>query len=299
MMRNFSKLLFVLLAWAMASPSAAEAKVVLVITADQTDYIWAAGGAIAAMIDEGATAYLVRVTNDDKDSWELSPEETASRARSENGEAAKILGIKEVQSLGYRAGELGGVSPTEIRDRLIFFVRLYKPDVMFIPNPYAEYIEVLDRFYTGQGAEEARRAAALENFQPPHAEAGLKTHITPELYYYAQPADPRRREPESTATFVPQPKTVDIAKTFGRKLRAAQALKTANHSLAMRIKDRLDSTSRRLPLLDQVNGESIDRLVEINIAKLAEIAADGTTFKQAENFHYAGVEYQIPSKYRQ
>jgi LmbE family N-acetylglucosaminyl deacetylase len=299
MMRKFSQLLFALALWAFTGASTAEAKVVLVVTADQTDYVWAAGGTIAAMIDEGATAYLVRVTNDDKDSWELSPEETASRARSENEEAAKILGIKEVQSLGYRAGELGGVSPTEIRDRLIFYVRLYKPDVMFIPNPYAEYVEVLDRFYTGQAAEEARRAAALENFQPPYAEAGLKTHITPELYYYAQPVDPRRREPESTATFVPQPKTVDIAKTFDRKLRAAQALKTANHSLAMRINERLESTGRRLSLLDTVNEDSINRLVEINLIKLAEIAAEGTSFKRAEQFHYACVEYQIPAKYRQ
>jgi LmbE family N-acetylglucosaminyl deacetylase len=299
MMRIFSKSILALILCALFSAFAAEAKVVLVITADQTDYIWAAGGTVAAMIDDGATAYLVRVTNDDKDSWELSPEETASRARSENEEAAKILGIKEVQSLGYRAGELGGVSPTEIRDRLIFYVRLYKPDVMFIPNPYAEYVEVLDRFYTGQAAEEARRAAALENFQPPYAEAGLKTHITPELYYYAQPVDPRRREPESTATFVPQPKTVDIAKTFDRKLRAAQALKTANHSLAMRINERLESTGRRLPLLDTVNEDSINRLVEINLIKLAEIAAEGTSFKRAEQFHYAGVEYQIPGKYRQ
>jgi len=168
---------------------------------------------------------------------------------------------------------------------------------MVIPNPYAEYVEVLDRFYTGQAAEEARRAAALENFQPPYSDVGLKTHITPELCYYAQPVDPRRLEPESTATFVPQPKAVDIAKTFGRKVRAAQALRTANHSLAMRIKERLDSTDRRLPLLDQVNEESINRLVEINITKLAEIAAEGTSMKQAEHFHYAGVEYQIPSKY--
>jgi LmbE family N-acetylglucosaminyl deacetylase len=138
MMRIFSKSILALILCALFSAFAAEAKVVLVITADQTDYIWAAGGTVAAMIDDGATAYLVRVTNDDKDSWELSPEETASRARSENEEAAEILGIKEVQSLGYRAGELGGVSPTEIRDRLIFYVRLYKPDGMFFPNPYAD-----------------------------------------------------------------------------------------------------------------------------------------------------------------
>jgi len=273
-------------------------KVVLVITADASDYVLAAGGTIAKILDDGATGYLVRVTNDDKDSWKLTPEETARRTREESEKAAKILGFKEVESLGYRAGELGGVSPTELRDRILFYVRLYKPSVMFIPNPYAEYVEVLDRFYVGQAAEDARRAASLSNYQPPFAVVGLETHVTPELYYYAQPFDSRRREPESTATFVPQPKIVDIASTFGKKLAAAQALKTINHSMAMRIKDRLETTGRRLPL-DEVDEASVSKLVEINVRKLAEIAAQDTDHAQAEEFHYAGVEYQIPTKYLQ
>jgi hypothetical protein len=69
--------------------------------------------------------------------------------------------------------------------------------------------------------------------------------------------------------------------------------------MAMRIKDRLESTGRRLPLLDKVDDDSIGKLVEINIRKLAEIAAQDTDFSQAEELHYAGVEYQIPSKYLQ
>jgi LmbE family N-acetylglucosaminyl deacetylase len=277
--------------------AAAEGKVILVITADASDYVLAAGGTVAKMVEDGATAYLVRMTNDDKDSWDLSPEETALRTRRESEEAAKVLGIREVISLGYRAWELGGVSPTELRDRLLFYVRLHKPDIMFIPNPYAEYVEVFDRFYTGQAAEEARRAATMPNFQLPLAAVGLETHVVPELYYYAQPLDPRRREPETTATFVPQPKVMDISATFAKKLRAAQALKTINYSMAMRIRERLEATGRRLPLLDTVNDEAVNKLVEINVGKLAEIAARETNYRQAEEFHYAGVEYQIPSKY--
>jgi len=300
--RHFSMILLcasLLLVFGAGTAPAADQKVVLVITADASDYILAAGGTIARLLDEGAEGYLVRVTNDDKDSWDLSPEETARRTREESETAAKILGFREVESLGYRAGELAGVSPTELRDRILFYIRLYKPAIMFIPNPYAEYVEVLDRFYVGQAAEDARRAASLSNYQPPFAVVGLETHITPELYYYAQPFDPRRREPESTATFVPQPKVLDIASTFDKKLRAAQALKTINHSMAMRIKDRLESTGRRLPLLEEVNEVSVSKLVEINVRKLAEIAAKDTEHTQAEEFHYAGVEYQIPTKYLQ
>src|SRR5688572_26210287 len=162
-MMTMRLLFFVFIGFVCEAAQSAGKPVVLVITADASDYILAAGGTIAGMIDKGADAYLIRVTNDDKDSWNLSPEETAQRTRSESEAAARILGIKEVISMGYRAGELASVSPTELRDRLIFYIRRYKPNTLFIPNPYAEYNEVLDRHYTGTAAEEARRGAALEN----------------------------------------------------------------------------------------------------------------------------------------
>jgi LmbE family N-acetylglucosaminyl deacetylase len=272
---------------------------ILIVTADASDYILAAGGTIASRTLQGERAILVRVTNDDKDSWDLGPEETSSRTRAESEAAAKILGVARVIHLGYRAGELGGVSPTELRDRLMFYIRLYKPDVMFIPNPYAEYVEVLDRHYTGMAAEEARRIAALRNHQPPHAAVGLEPHVTRELYYYAQPFDPRRREAESTETFVPQPVVKDIASSFDRKLQAALSLKTINHAMAMRIRERLDSTGRRLPLLDTVNDQSVRQLVEINVRKLAEIAAKDSPHRQAEEFLYAGPAFQVPASFRQ
>jgi len=281
-----------------AGAAAADPKVVLVITADASDFVHCAGGTIATMVERGAAAHLIRVTNDEKDSWRLSPEETARRVREEVEQAARALGIEKVHHLGYRAGELASVSPTELRDRIAFYVRLLKPDVMFLPNPYAEYVEVLDRYYTGSAAEEARRAASLANYQPPFAQVGLEPHFVPELYHYAAPVDPRRREPESTATFVPQPVTRDIAAAFDRKLRAALALRTINYSLAMRIRQRLEETGRRLPLLDTVDDAAVAKLVEINLRRLAAIGAEKTAFQLAEEFHYAGLDYQIPQKYR-
>ena len=278
--------------------SAVGAKTILVVTADASDYVLAAGGTIGSMIERGDRAILLRVTNDDKDSWNLVPEETARRTREESEAAAKILGIEKVIALGYRGGELGGVSPTELRDRILFYIRLHKPDVLFIPNPYTHYNEVLDRFYTGQAAEDARRAASLRNHQPPLEATGLEPHLTPEIYYYAQPFDPRRREAESTPTFAPQPKIADIAGIFAKKVRAAQALKTIQYATAMRIKQRLESSGRRLPLLDQVNDKTVAQLVEINVRGLGEIAAKDSKFQLAEEFQYAGREYQIPAKLR-
>lgn len=282
----------------MAAASILPAQSVLVVTADASDYILAAGGTLARMAATGAKVTLVRVTNDDKDGWNLAPEEAASRTRRESEHAAKLLGIGKVVHLGYRAGELGGVSPTELRDRILFYVRSAKPDVMFIPNPYAEYVEVIDRHYAGLAAEEARRIAPLGNHQPPHAIVGLGTHTVRELYYYAQPLDPRRREAEGPAQFVPQPVVKDIAGTLSRKTQAAQALATVNQGMAMRLRDRLESTGRRLPLLDQPTPTAIARLVEINVRGLAELSAKDSPHKLAEEFHYAGPDYQLPASLR-
>jgi LmbE family N-acetylglucosaminyl deacetylase len=288
-----------ILGFFLALTLAAQSPVVLVVTADASDYLLSAGGTIAEMIDKGATAYLIRVTNDEKDSWDLSPEETALRTRAESEQAARILGVKEVVSLGYRAGEMAGVSFTEIRDRLIFYIRLYKPRVLFIPNPYNEYDRVLDRYYAGWAAEDAWRSAGFGNYAPPLGEAGLASHQTAELYYYGQPFDPRRREAESTATFVPEQKTIDISAYLARKVKAIQALRTINYSMAQRLNGRLTETGRRLRLLDTIDDDSVNRLAQKNVEGLAAIAAEGTGYHAAEEFHYAGLRFRIPSKYLQ
>jgi len=274
------------------------AQSVLVITADSSDYVLAAGGTLASMAEKGASVVVIRVSNEEKDAWDLAPEQAAVRTRAEAEEAARILGVKEVISLGYKGGEIADVPFTTLRDKLIFYIRHYKPAVLFLPNPYTEYERVFDRFHTGRAAEDAWHAAPLENYLPPFTASGLQPHLVPEVYYFAQPVDPRRRDPESTETFVPQVKQVDIAATLAKKSKAAQALKTVNEAMARLLKARLDATGRRLPLLQTVNDAAIHTLVNENVQGLARLAAAGTSYKAAEEFRHAGLSYRIPAKYR-
>ncbi len=276
----------------------AQQPTVLVITADSADYIQAAGGTLAAMAAKGSAIHVVRVSNEEKDAWDLSPEEAALRTKTESEAAARVLGVKEVISLGYRAGELADIPFTTLRDKLIFYIRHYKPGILFLPNPYIEYERAFDRHHTGRAAEDAWNAAALENHLPPFTASGLKPHLVPEVFYFGQPVDPRRRDAESTETFVPQVKQFDIAATLATKEKAAQALKTTNDAVARRLKARLDTTNRRLPALQAINEASINALVHENILGLARIAAQGTSFQAAEEFRYAGLAYRIPAKYR-
>ena len=91
---------------------------ILIVTPHADDYLLSAGGTVAAMIQNGAKGFVVRVTNDEKDAFGITPEEGALRSRAESEEAARVLGVSEAVSLGYRSGELAGVSQTELRDRI-------------------------------------------------------------------------------------------------------------------------------------------------------------------------------------
>jgi LmbE family N-acetylglucosaminyl deacetylase len=297
------KLILLLLALQVfAAPLAAQIgetrNTVLIITSDASNYVLHAGGAVAGMVEAGMEAVLIRIGNDEKDSWDLPREETALRNKDESEAAAKILGIGKVISLGHRSSELRDVPFTTLRDQLVYYIRLHKPRILFLPNPYTHYDRDHDRHYAGRAAEDAWRAAAFENYLPVTKETDLGPHLTAEVYYFAPPVDPARREPESTATFVPQPKSVDISKTIEKKIRAAQALKTIHHSMAMRLKQRLDSTGRRLKLLDEMDETAINRLVEERVRGLARLSAEGTDLEAAEEFRYAGADFRIPSAYR-
>jgi len=96
---------------------------------------------------------------------------------------------------------------------------------------------------------------------------------------------------------VPEPRILDISATMKPKIEALQALKTINYSTAMRLKHRLSSSGRNLPLLDVVNQSSLDKLVEENVRGIAKIAASSTSYSAAEEFRYVGVTYRIPAKY--
>jgi LmbE family N-acetylglucosaminyl deacetylase len=224
----------------------------------------------------------------------MPPEQAAWRNRLEAEAAAKVLGLAEVVSFGYPAGELRNVPHTTLRDRLLTLIRRHRPAVLVIPNPHTEHDRNLDSYYAGAAAEDAWHAARFANYLPALA---LEPYVTPEVYYYAPPVDPRRREPEAAAAFVPQPVQVDISPWFAQKLAAARELKTVNRARAERLRERLAAAGQRLPLLATVDDAAAARLAEENLRGLAALGAEGSNYALAEEFRYAGVEYGIPAKY--
>src|SRR5437588_5815238 len=118
-----------------------DGRTMVVVTAHADDFTIFAGGAIARMIDEGYTAHLVRVTNDEKDSYDLSAGETSRVNTAEMRAAADIIGIKEIYSLDFRNDEMDPIPETEVRARLIYLFRKLRPWTIFTFDPSAKYEE--------------------------------------------------------------------------------------------------------------------------------------------------------------
>jgi len=130
-------------------------KVLATIAPHSDDHSILAGGTIAKLIDEGYTGYLIRTSNDEKDSYDLSIGKTIEANEADNEAMAKALGIKQVFNLDYRNHHLDDVSPGEMRARMIFLFRLLKVDTIFSYDPWGHYEENPDHYITAQCVEAA------------------------------------------------------------------------------------------------------------------------------------------------
>ncbi len=272
-----------LLASAIAAAAHAQTKpyagrTLVIVTAHADDFTIFAGGTLARMIDDGYTAHVIRVTNDEKDSWDLTPAETSHRNTVEMRAAADILGIQEIHSLDYRNDELDPVPETEIRGRLILLFRKLKPWTIFTFDPSAKYEENPDHKKTARAAEDAAWNAGVHLVLPEHFTAGLGRWTVLDRYYWARQLD---REDAN--------KAIDISSTIDRKIRAIQAHKTMMRHAAHQTRAKLAQAGLRLPLLDEINEASINKLVDIQTRERAEALGKRHGLKLAEEFHYVPI----------
>lgn len=250
-------------------------RTLVIVTAHADDFTIFAGGTIAKLVDEGYTAHLIRVTNDEKDSYDLSGGETSHRNTVEMEEAARIMGIKEIHSLDFRNDEMDWVPETEVRGRLIMLFRKLKPWTVMTFDPSAKYEENPDHKKTARATEDACWTSQGHLFFPEHFTVGLKRWVVLERLYWARQLD------ESDVN-----KVVDITSTIDRKIRSIQAHKTMMRHTAYSLKEKLAQAGLRLPLLDTINDESVNKLVEIQTRERAAAHGKKYGMQYAELFHH-------------
>lgn len=259
-------------------------KTIVAITAGGGDVLRGAGGTLAKFIDEGFRVFVIQAGNDEKNSVGLSPADTRLANNAETEEAARALGITEVFNLNNKSGELSQLSSNELRNQMSALIRYYKPQKLFIPDPFIHYEPEWDQFWTARAAEETNYSNS-GYFLAELTRMGIGGHGVAETYYYSAHRPYRPGEGgHNDAKFMP----IDITRTFARKVEACLKLRTANLAYATHVKRRLELMGRPASLLDAVNDSTTLPLVRALLEELAGTIGNKHGFRYGEEFNYHG-----------
>ncbi len=260
-------------------------KSIVAITAGGGDYLKGAGGTLARFIAEGYRVYVIQAGNDEKTSvGGLSPAQTRLANNAESERAAKILGVTEVINVNNKSGELSHLSSNELRNQMSALIRFFKPQKLFLPDPFIHYEPDWDQFWTARAAEETNYSNN-GYFLPELTRMGIKGHGVPETYYYSAHRPYRPGEGgHSDAKFMP----IDISATFQRKVESCLALGTANRAYATHVKQRLELMNKPSPLLREIDDASTAALARAWVEELARTIGAKHGFTYGEEFNYHG-----------
>lgn len=259
-------------------------KNIVVISAGGGDYLFACGGTLANFIDQGYTVYVIQTGNDEKDSVGLGPAETRLVNNEDAEKAARMLGVREILNINDKSGELAQSSTNEMRNHYSILIRHWKPQKIFLPDPYIHYEPDWDQFFTGRAAEETNYSNG-GYFLPEATRVGLAPRGVPETYYYATYRPYRPGEGgHRSAKFM----AVDITKNFHRKVAAIQALRNRNGRYARHVKARLEMAGNPSSLLDEITESSTRALIAAFVEELSAAIGGKHGFRYGEEFNYHG-----------
>jgi LmbE family N-acetylglucosaminyl deacetylase len=147
--------------------------------------IWA-GGTLAKLTSEGNKLICVRITDDYWDCVGITKEKAIKRNRKEVEKAYKILGAEEIVHLDYPTDTLVGVDYMELRKKLIYLIRKYKPNIVVSFDLNGTDEENMDHVITAQAVNEACWQSSFDLCYPEHFEEGIGIHLPGERYLFAR-----------------------------------------------------------------------------------------------------------------
>ena len=237
-----------------------------------------AAGTIFKLLEEGYTGYLIRVTNDDMAGPGRISNTVLENDR-DNQEVARVFGMKGAFDLNYGNHAMDGISPPELKSRLIFLIRLLKVDTVITYDPWGHYEENPDHYVTSQCVEAACWMAGGDKDYPEHFAAGLKPHSVREKYYFAR-FQQRVNRIVDTTSWVERKIDVNLANK-------AQGPAGENGA---RLKRRLREQGLRLPLLEGDDAAANRNYIREFVLRRDREIGQRHGLKYAEQYHYIGPE---------
>lgn len=258
----------------------ARGKVFALITPHLDDGPIFAGGTVAKMLNEGYTGYFIRVSNDEKDSYNLTLGETVLANEQDAARFVEVAGLTKRYDLNYRNHGLDDVSRMEIRVRLMFLFRLLKVDTVLSYDPWGHYEENPDHYVTAQAVEAACWMSGDHLDFPEQFDAGLKVHAVTQKYYFA-------RGPQQVN------RVVDIGPLIKRKIAYIGSCRTMMTNMVRSTNDSLTAQGLRIAAFLGDQESAKDAFIQAAFIERDRATGARYGLNYAEEFHYIGPDTSL------
>ena len=159
---------------------------ILVITPHPDDAEFGVAGTVARWTRQEKQVVYVVCTNGNKGTSDpdVTPDELAETRQKEQRAAAEVLGVREVEFLGYP--DQGLEDTPEFRKALVRMIRRYRPETVVTADPYRRYIWHRDHRIAGQVTIDAVFPYARDHLAYPDLiEEDLQPHKVREMLFWA------------------------------------------------------------------------------------------------------------------
>jgi LmbE family N-acetylglucosaminyl deacetylase len=253
-------------------------QVVVAIQPHSDDIPIFAAGLYAKLIDEGATPYMIRVTNDDM-AGPGNYAETVTANKRDQDALDRVFGIKKTYDLNYNNHMMDNIARSELRQRFIFLFRLLKADIVITYDPTGHYEENPDHYVTSACVEAAAWMAGGAKDYPEHFDAGLKPHSVREKYYFARFQQQVNR-------------IIDIAPWVEKKIDANWENKAQGPAgeTGARLRKKLAAEGKTLPLLGNDDRTAAREYIRQFVLDRDRAIGKEYGLQYAEQYHYIGPE---------
>ncbi len=167
-------------------PDLFKAKRILAVQPHYDDNDIAAGGALAALVENGAELFYLTVTDDlvGVIDQSLTKEQMTAQLRAEQDQAGAAIGVSGQHWLDYP--DAGKYDYFDVRRDLIKHIRMLRPDFIFTCDPWLPYEAHSDHILAGRAAAEAAALYGLTRLATdPEIDRNLKPFDLIGIAFYA------------------------------------------------------------------------------------------------------------------